>query len=122
MIRNIAASFKDKRLATFAVFIPMLLSDHEKPPIESAKKLTEAGLQSYWDGGRSLGKAYGKTVKLPMGKKVAWDVYFLYGPDAVWKTGPPVPVFWMHQLGTDDRFLDANKFRAAVEEQLNAIK
>ena len=31
----------------------------------------------------------------------AWDVYFLYPPDARWTDSlPPRPSFWMHQLGS----------------------
>ncbi len=30
---------------------------------------------------------------------VAWDIYFLYGPDASWVNLPAYPDFFMNQLG-----------------------
>ncbi len=43
----------------------------------------------------------------------AWDIYFLYGPHALWEnTAPPKPDFWMHQLGfgLPAPFLDGEEF------------
>lgn len=123
VIRNeVVAKLKDKRLATFSVFIPMLLRDGKTPAVEAAKKMTDAGIPSFWDGNHSLGKSYAETVKLPNGKKIAWDVYFVYGPNSVWGDAPPKPDFWMHQLAEDDQCLDPAKFRAAVEKELKALK
>lgn len=32
----------------------------------------------------------------------AWDVYLVYGRSARWDgADPPVPTFWMHQLGEE---------------------
>ena len=113
---------KDKRLATFAVYIPMVPGDAKGPAEEAAKHMQKAGIRSYWDGERKLGAAYGKVVKLPENKTMAWDVYFVYGPDAVWGETPPKPAFWMHQLGMDARCLDPDKFREAVKKELDRMK
>ena len=126
MIRDeVVLTLKNKRLAAFAAFIPMVPGDGENRAIESAKRMSEAGIEGFWDGKRELGKAYGKVVRLPsrssIRQSVAWDVYFLYGPDAVWGVTPPKPDFWMHQLADDSRCLDGAKFRAAVEKALRAI-
>ncbi|MBA3726521.1 MAG: hypothetical protein H0W86_08720 [Armatimonadetes bacterium] len=122
MIRDqVHLKLKDKRLATFSVFIPMVPGDGHASAEESAKPMKKAGIASYWDGGRQLGEAYGKVVELPMGKTMAWDVYFVYGPDAVWGETPPKPAYWMHQLGSDERCLDPDKFREAVERELRAM-
>ncbi len=118
---EIVGKLKDKRLGAFCIFIPMLASDGLKTAIEAATKMTEAGISSFSDENRSLGKAYGETVKLPYGQKTAWDVYFLYGPNALWDQSPPQPEFWMHQLAYDEQCLDPVKFRTAVEKQLNLI-
>jgi len=122
VVRDIVTTLKDKRLAAFSVYIPMLIGDSKSPALESAKNMKDAGIASFWDGDRSLGKAYGQTVTLPEGKKTAWDIYSIYGPDAIWDKTPPKPVFWMHQLGLDDRRLDPERFRAAVELQLKNLQ
>lgn len=39
----------------------------------------------------------------------AWDIYFFYEKGAEWKTDPPAPTRWMHQLGGGSR-ADAKHF------------
>jgi hypothetical protein len=50
----------------------------------------------------ALSKAYASVINLPP-PIPAWDVYFVFGPDARWPEGqgskPPTPIYWMHQLG-----------------------
>lgn len=117
MIRDdVVLKLNDKRIAAFSVYLPMMMGDSQKPAIDAAKKLENAGIQSFWDGERELGKAYAKIVELPKGRNIAWDICFVYGPDAVWGVNPPKPVFWMHQLAVDAKCLDGGKFRAAVKK------
>ena len=40
----------------------------------------------YWDGNLQIGQWFAKNVDGYDG--VAWDVYYLYGPDATWQTVP----------------------------------
>ena len=40
----------------------------------------------FWDGELQLGKWFAKQMDGYDG--IAWDVYYLYGPEAVWKTIP----------------------------------
>lgn len=122
MIRDIVTKPKDKRLAAFSVYIPMVPGDSSGPAVEAAKKLEGTGIEPFWDGDRSLGRAFAQTVRLPAGRPVAWDIYFVYGPDAVWGRTPPKPGFWMHQLANDERCLDPAKFRSAVEKELAKMK
>ncbi|MCC6403543.1 MAG: hypothetical protein IT207_05990 [Fimbriimonadaceae bacterium] len=123
MIRDdVVLKLKDKRLAAFSVYIPMVPGDSDKPAVEAAKRLEKAGIKSFWDGKRELGKAYASIVTLPKGRTIAWDIYFVYGPDAVWGRTPPKPVYWMHQLAVDDKCLDGTKFRVAVKKELDAMK
>ncbi len=119
---EVVGKLKSTSVEAFAVFIPMLPADGKAQAIEGSQKMASLGIHSFWDGNRSLGNAFGETVKLPNGNKTAWDVYFVYGPDAAWEKTPPKPSFWMHQLAEDDRCLDPSKFRNAVEKQLKAMK
>lgn len=121
---EVVMKLKGKPLKTYSVFIPMVDSDAEAPAEESAKGLAKHGIKSYWDGDRKLGAAYAKLYGNPKGLKAAWDVYFVYGPDAAWGKTPPKPAFYMHQLSGDDPalFLDGAKFRPAVEKELKKVK
>ena len=40
----------------------------------------------FWDGELKIGQWFAKNVDGYNG--VAWDVYYLYGPDAAWETIP----------------------------------
>ena len=124
MIRDeVVIKLRGEPLSTFSVFIPMVGSDAKAPAEKAASELAKHGVKSYWDGDRKLGTAYAKLFGNPEGLKVAWDVYFVYGPDAVWGEGPPKPAFYMHQLKADDPLcLDGPKFRQAVEKELKKVQ
>ncbi|MGE0000546.1 MAG: hypothetical protein AB7F50_07480 [Fimbriimonadaceae bacterium] len=123
MIRDgVVLKLNDKRLAAFTVYLPMVPGDSLKAATERAEKHREAGIDSFWDGGKVLANAFGKAVALPGGRETAWDVYFVYDASTEWGESPPAPKFWMHQLGQDDRRLDGGKFREAVQKELDAMK
>ena len=43
-------------------------------------------LMHFWDGELKVGQWFAKEVDGYEG--TAWDVYYLYGPDATWETAP----------------------------------
>lgn len=43
----------------------------------------------YWDGDRTVGRWFAEHLEGYEG--IVWDVYYLYGPDAVWD-GTPLPM------------------------------
>jgi hypothetical protein len=118
---EVLARLNDKRLAAFCVFVPMVKDDSRGAASEAAGRLKEAGVVSYWDGERELARAIARVVALPKGNTTAWDVYFVYDAGTDWGEAPPAPKFWMHQLAEDERLLDGEKFRAAVQKELDAM-
>ena len=48
--------------------------------------LPDARVTHFWDGDLEVGQWFAKQVDGYEG--VAWDVYYLYGPDAKWETIP----------------------------------
>jgi hypothetical protein len=40
----------------------------------------------FWDGEQAIGQWFAKEVEGYEG--IAWDVYYLYGPDATWESVP----------------------------------
>lgn len=99
----------------------MIPSDRSGPAEESASKLKAAGIASFWDAKRDLGREFANVVTLPGNRKVAWDIYFLFGPDADWNDKPPTPIFWMHQLANDERCLDGTKFKDNVQAEMDNL-
>lgn len=102
MNKVLLSSTTDPRLETFVVHVPVL----EPPPTEkdiapSAKLLKNPHVRHYWNPSEAFGDAVTKAVGLQHdGKPVfAWDVWMIYGPDAVWQGElPPKPQRLMHQL------------------------
>ena len=48
--------------------------------------MPDARVTHFWDGDTQVGQWFAKEVDGYEG--VAWDVYYLYGPDATWETVP----------------------------------
>jgi len=125
---TILTEVKDDRLKAYLVWLPVLEADNRDAAVASAKSFDDPRLTHFWDGDKSLGDRFGKTLELPErdGKKLtfAWDAYLLFGPDCAWKEKElPKPTLWMHQLAPEHPGrLDAKKLRQAVEDALAARK
>jgi hypothetical protein len=100
--RDLLEHSRDPRLETFVVHVPVL-----KPPPTAAdvppaaELLKNSNVRHYWDPSGNFGRALSEGVDLKNGSKsvYAWDVWLIYGPDAVWQgTLPPKPLLLMHQL------------------------
>jgi hypothetical protein len=70
-----------------------------------AATMPDTRVTHFWDGEQVIGEWFAKEVDGYRG--VSWDMYYLYGPDAVWKTVPsPLvasggTIYWeRHQLET----------------------
>lgn len=48
--------------------------------------MPDTRVSHYWDGNLQVGQWFAKNVDGYDG--VAWDIYYLYGPDATWETVP----------------------------------
>jgi len=80
----------------------------------------DARVSQYWDNERALGRLVSSTLKLT--DLVAWDIYLLYSPGAMWKgERMPIPDYWMHQLNErPDLLLDPDRLMAEVQKAIDA--
>ena len=88
----------------------MLAYDEQAAAQRAADKMDrDPRVRHFHDARRSCGQAVARSLGADEGK-IAWDVYLLYGADAVW-TGdlPPVPLDWVHQL-TGSTWADRARF------------
>ena len=107
----------DPRLQTFVVYVPEL---HAKPADigPTVSLLPGKQVSRYWDASGASEKLFEGQLKT-IGP--AWDVYMVYGPGRRWEgTVPPMPDFWMAQLGglPEGRYLDATEFAVRVKDLL----
>ena len=85
------------------VWVPVLRSRPVETAAQSkADTVSDPRAAQYVDVEGTLSKAYARVIDLPPSLP-AWDVYFVFGPEAHWPEGqgskPPAPNYWMHQLG-----------------------
>lgn len=116
---EILAKVPDALLSVHTVWMPVLQGDDEAAARKSRALLSDPRVKHYWTPVRDLGMAYGKVVRLPGSRELAWDIYFAYRPGVTWEDAPPEPDGWVHQLGRDDAHLgDGSGLRAIVNRLL----
>lgn len=118
----------DDRLRAYVVWVPVLRGR----PVEGAAQdesdtVSDPRAAQFVDVDGALSKAYARVIHLPPSLP-AWDVYFVFGPEAKWPEGqgnkPPAPTYWMHQLGRagpPEQILDARHLNAYVDSLLVKI-
>ena len=116
---NILDKIDNDQLSVHVVWTPVLRSDDRESVDEARKVFPDERVTQYWDGDQSLGKTYGKVVKLPRERSLAWDIYFAFDRKSQWKEKVPKPADWAHQLGRDQRALmNGERLRQSLEKLL----
>jgi hypothetical protein len=117
---NVVSEVESGNFAAYAVWEPILKTDDERSSRKAAVLFLDARVKSYWVGSRAVGELFQPPINL--GTEPAWDVYLVYEPGVVWEgDAPPVPTFFMHQLGgrlPDERRLDGPRLRDRIENIL----
>lgn len=99
-----------------------MLNGQEIHVPEATRIVADQRAQHYWDGSGLLVSGYRRVLSLPV---PAWDLYLIFGPETRWDDGaPPLPTFWMHQLGSNVKGprLNAAVFGEKVMTLLNEQK
>lgn len=115
---KVLKTIDDSKLVPFIVWLPRYPGDTREGALKSKKLVKDTRASFFWDGMGALGERYGQVIDLPNKRRFAWDVYLLFDKQTEWKSEPPQPTFWMHQLGDDARRLDGEKLRQEVERLL----
>jgi hypothetical protein len=108
---------KDSQVRVYAVWVPILKTDVKATVAAATELLPDERVSHFWDAEGDLVKAYARIMEL--GNRPAWDVYLLFGGEAEWKSQPPAPDYWMHQLGlAPERRLDGEKLAIEMKKLL----
>ncbi|MGA9853744.1 MAG: hypothetical protein WBR29_00505 [Gammaproteobacteria bacterium] len=120
--KALSAQQNDPHLQTFIVYVPALgaKATDIRPTVYL---LPGKYVSRYWDPSGTSGRLFDETLHTG---GFAWDVWMIYGAGQRWDgTKPPVPDFWMDQLGPplpQWRYLDAGTFNKQVERYLARIR
>lgn len=101
--KALLAKTRDPRLQTFVVHVPVLRPPPKAKDVPPAAELVRnPHVRHYWNESGAFGGLLSNAVDLRSndGKWVyAWDVWLIYGPEAVWEgAAPPQPKLLMQQL------------------------
>ena len=75
----------DADIVVYAIWFNMLLTDSRSR--WDASLITDDRVIHFWDQPKETGRYYAQQGLYPFGS-VAWDIFFLYGPDASWEENP----------------------------------
>jgi len=109
----------DPDLAVLCVWLPMLGGDDGAASHRASRLLPDPRVRHYWSDDQGLGKAFQRLLEIP---RVAWDIYFVYGPGVRWEDDPPRPDSFLHQLRglPDETRLDGDRLAEAVRALLGS--
>lgn len=92
-------------LRVYAVWVPFLGGTREAAEV-STRVLSDPRVTQYWDGSSLTSEWFAKNVE--HSQAPAWDVYYLYGPDARWTDVPgPLVSFGGTIIGRSPALKDA---------------
>ena len=85
MQREILQTYGGSNLRVYAVWVPFLAGTRQAANV-SQRVLPDRRVVQYWDGEAVTSDWFAENVEHSFGP--AWDVYYLYGPDATWADVP----------------------------------
>lgn len=84
MQHQLLAQNPSTKFRVYAVWLPMLGGDAREE--WNGTTMPDPRVIHFWDGETVIGQWFAKQVDGYQG--IAWDVYYLYGPDATWESVP----------------------------------
>ena len=97
MQNGVLNQISDSRLRAYVIWVPMFRG-HERDVPNASREVADARSLHFWDGSSASMRAVRSTLNW---NEDAWDVFLVYPPGVQWQgDNPPVPEFWMHQLGS----------------------
>ena len=84
MQSQLLAEYSSPELRVYAVWLPVLASDARET--WNGNTMPDPRVVHFWDGAAEVGQWFGREMDGYGG--IAWDIYYLYGPDATWESVP----------------------------------
>lgn len=120
--REVLEKISSPSLAAYLVWLPVQPNDNHHHAIGARRLALDSRAQHFWSAEQRLGQDLARALPLDENCQLAWDVYLVYSPRALWPSPqPPTPNFWMHQLScmsSQELRLHGETLRAAVRKEL----
>jgi len=115
-------SVTDDRVRAYIVWLPIFGGDFKGEARKLSNSFRDKRVSYFLDPESETGKQWERVLKTE--RVIAWDVYLLYGAGANWQDTPPLPGFWMHQLGgvTKAPLFDQATFTTKLKGILDEMK
>ena len=109
----------DDRVRVYVIWDPIFGGKFDQESHNLANRFPDKRV-TYFKDPESLSGLLWKGV-LDIEREIAWDVYMLYSAEAEWKTDPPRPDYWMHQLRgvTKASYFDEAKFKEKLKNMIS---
>ena len=120
--RDVLDQLVGEATRTFVVWTPMRADDTRDAAQKASNSLDTLDVEQFWDPSHSMARQYGQILDLPSHRVLAWNVYAVHGRSDEWKSGPPRPAAWMHQLGNDQRTLDGPTLLDLVTKEIKRTR
>jgi len=114
-------SVMDDRVRAYIVWLPIFGGDFKGEARKLSNSFRDKRVSYFLDPESETGKQWERVLKTE--RVIAWDVYLLYRAGPNWQVDPPLPDFWMHQLGgvTKAPLFDQATFTAKLKGILDEM-
>lgn len=120
MQQDVLAQIHEPELRVYSVWVPIMAGDSQGRAQRATSFLPDARVKHFWTPEIEVANLFREAIGLSGGEPV-WDVYFLYGSDALWQNEAPKPDFFMHQLRglPEEHLLDAEELSKKTSELIS---
>ena len=96
MQQEVLAQITAANLRVYTVWVPTMARDSHENAQRATAFISDDRVEHFWTPDLEVANSFRESIGLADGP--VWDVYLLFGPEALWKDAAPKPSFFMHQL------------------------
>jgi hypothetical protein len=81
-------------IRVYSIWFSMLPGDTPLAFASAQKTMPDPRVAHFWDGQKIAGRWFKENLTPDYPGRIMWDAYYLYGPEAQWKTLPGPLMIW----------------------------
>jgi hypothetical protein len=118
--QEVLAQVADSELRVYSVWVPTMARDSQEEAQRATMFLSDDRVKHFWTPDLEVANTFREAIGLAEGP--VWDVYLLFGPEALWKDAAPKLHFFMHQLWQlpEERLLNGDRLLEETKKLIEA--